>query len=199
MDSQQLAVLADQFNDLFRIEHAIPLNVKPIAPDDLSMTAFESHIPEPFRMAADMATMDKSLARSLNQLGDLGDELIQYLRLQSRKIDSVMRFLLLQQDDQNYRATSQTYGGSALTFFRHEPMVTGQLIEIKLFLQNNDGAVYAWGRVIGSEPMQDQYLIKATYTHILDEDREIIVRASLHEQSRQLKRKAELRQQQGTA
>ncbi len=77
------------------------------------------------------------------------------------------------------------------------------MYEVKLFLDNNDGALYCLGQVIevieqqqGTEPEQPaRYLVKILFRRIRDEDRDMVVRASLHEQSRQLKRKAELRQQ----
>lgn len=197
MDPQQLAVWADQFNDLFRIDHKIPINVKHLQPTSLDMETFMAMMPEPFKMAADMAALDKSMLRSLTRVHDVPDDLLDYLQLQSRKIDSLMRFMLLQQDDPAYRLVSVSYGGSALTFHRTEPLAPGDLIETRLFLEHNAGAVYAWARVIDCEAIADGYLIRSTFTHIQDEDRENIVRASLQEQSRQLKRKAEHRQLQG--
>ncbi len=197
MDPQQLAIWADQFNDLFRIDHKIPINVKPVQPTSLDMETFIAMMPEPFKMAADMAALDKSMTRSLTRVHDIPDDLLDYLRLQSRKIDSLMRFMLLQQDDPAYRLVSTSYGGSALTFLRSSPLALGELIETRLFVEHNAGAVYAWARVIDCEAAADGFEIRCTFTHIQDEDRENIVRASLQEQSRQLKRKAEQRQLQG--
>lgn len=197
MEPQQLAIWADQFNDLFRIEHKIPINVKPIAPADLTMETFVAMMPEPFKMAADMAALDRSMSRSLSRINEVPDDLLDYLRLQSRKIDSLMRFMLLQQDDPNYRLLSHSYGGSALVFYREQALNVGDLIETRLFLEHNAGAVYAWARVIDCQADGQGFLVRSTFTHIQDDERENIVRASLHEQSRQLKRKAEQRQLQG--
>lgn len=197
MDERQLAIWKDQFNDLFRIDHKIPINIKPIEPIDLEEQTFIAMMPEPFKMASDMATLDKSMARSLSRISDIPNDLLDYLRLQSRKIDSLMRFMLMQQDDPNFRVFSESYGGSALVFVREQPLEVGALIEVKLFLEHNNGAVYAWARVIDCQVHAHGHLVRATYTHIIDDDREAVVRASLHEQSRQLKRKAEQRQLQG--
>lgn len=197
MDERQLAIWNEQFNDLFRIDHKIPINVKPIQPIDLDEATFLASMPEPFKMASDMASLDKSMARSLTRISDLPNDLLDYLRLQSRKIDSLMRFMLMQQDDPAYRLLSDSYGGSALVFTRDQALDIGALIEVRLFLEHNNGAVYAWARIIDCQAQGSAFVMRATYTHIIDDDREAIVRASLHEQSRQLKRKAELRQLQG--
>ena len=197
MDSTQLNLLKDQYNDYFIIEHDIRINVKPFDGDEPDDRSFERLIPEPFLMAGEQAMLEQSALKSLNRLGELAEELATYLRVQARKIDSMMRYILLMQDEPQYRCFSHSYGGSALCFDHHESYREGQLLEVKMFLENNDGAVFTLVRVIEVEPVGELFRIRCTYTHIREHDRELIVRASLHQQSRQLKRKAELRQQQG--
>jgi hypothetical protein len=166
-------------------------------------------IPEPFLMASEQAVLDRSALKSLAKLGDLAEELALYLRTQAKKLDMMMRYLLIQQDDPTYRQHTYSFGGSALNFISEQPMAAGQTLEVKLFLNGSDGAVYFLATVLESEPhtaSQDAdssgstasestgFMVKAVVSRIRDEDRETLVRASLHEQSRQLKRKAEQRQ-----
>ncbi|WP_348734727.1 PilZ domain-containing protein [Rheinheimera texasensis] len=197
MDQTQLNLLKDQYNDYFIIEHDIRINVKPFAGDEPDERSFERLIPEPFLMAGEQVMLEQSALKSLNRLGDMAEELALYLRIQARKIDGMMRYILLMQDDPQYRCFSHSYGGSALCFDHSAPYAEGQLLEVKMFLEHNDGAVFTLVRVIGVEPVGEQFRIRTTYTHLREQDRELIVRASLHQQSRQLKRKAEMRQQQG--
>lgn len=197
MDQTQLTTLQEQYHDYFIIEHAIRINVSSFAgPTEPDEATFETMIPEPFRMAGELATLDKSALKSLNKLGELAEELANYLRIQAKKIDSMMRYVLLQQDDPHCRFVTQAYGGSALCYQAATARQPGDLIEVKLFLAENDGAVYCLARVLSADPIADGFLIKATYSCIREQDRELIVRASLHQQSRLLKRKAELRAQQ---
>ncbi len=197
MDQTQLTTLQEQYHDYFIIEHAIRINVSSFAAAvEPAEDAFEAMIPEPFRMAGELATLDKSALKSLNKLGELAEELANYLRVQAKKIDSMMRYVLLQQDNPDQRFVTQAYGGSALCYLSAAPRQPGDLIEVKLFLAENDGAVFCLARVLSADAVTDGYLIKATYSRIREQDRELIVRASLHQQSRMLKRKAELRAQQ---
>lgn len=217
MDQQQLSDLQERYHDYFVVEHSIRINVRPCPEPEPDDAAFEAMIPEPFRMAGELAFLDKSALKSLNKLGELAEELANYLRVQAKKIDSMMRYILLQQDDATQRFYSTAYGGSALCYRSPTPVEPGTLLEVKLFLADNDGAVYCLARVIAAEALDAsgtdaqetdaqaidaaatptsvamQYQIKATYCRIREQDRELIVRASLHEQSRQLKRKAEQR------
>ena len=109
----------------------------------------------------------------------------------------MMRYILLQQDDAAHRYQTLSYGGSALNYLSQSALEPGTLLEVKLFLDESEGAVFALAVVTACEAWQEQYLIKTAFFRIREQDREVIVRASLHQQSRQLKLKAQLRQQDG--
>mgnify|MGYP006174291873 CR=1 FL=1 len=99
MEPSQLNLLKDQYNDYFIIEHDIRINVKPFNDEEPDDHGFERLIPEPFLMAGEQVMLEQSALKSLNRLGDLAEELAVYLRIQARKIDSMMRYILLMQDD----------------------------------------------------------------------------------------------------
>lgn len=202
MEAADLALLHEQYHDYFIVEQQINLNVQVFnsaLPDELG---FEALIPAPFKMVSELAAVDHAAIKSLNRIGEFAEDLASYLRAQSRKIDMMLGFLLQQQDEAQYRHVSHSFGGSACCFYSDTPLEPGQYVQIKMFLNHGEGAVFALAVVLGCQPQANEaevsrYLIKTTYVRIKDTDRELVVRASLHEQSRQLKRKAELRAQQG--
>lgn len=199
---QQLALLQEQYHDYFVIEHRIHANIRPLEGAVPDADQFLKMIPEPFLMAGELAALDRSALKPLAKLGEMAEELALYLRAQAKKIDIMMRYILMQQDDPTHRCYTHSYGGSALCYYSNVALQPLQLIEVKLFLEQSDGAVYCLAQVISCETADSQsadghYLIKATLCQSRDEDRELIVRASLHQQSRQLKRKAEMRQSSG--
>ena len=194
--------LQEQYHDYFVIEHRIHANIRPLEISIPDHEQFLKMIPEPFLMAGELAALDRSALKPLAKLGEMAEELALYLRAQAKKIDIMMRYILVQQDDPQHRCFTHSYGGSALCYHSNVALEPLQLIEVKLFLEQSDGAVYCLAQVIScvaadSQSADSQFLIKATLCQIRDEDRELIVRASLHQQSRQLKRKAELRQATG--
>jgi hypothetical protein len=228
MDQRQLDELREQYHDYFVIEQAVMVNIKPLSTALPTYEFFLTMIPEPFRMASEQATLDRSALKALAQLGDVAEDLAIYLRSQAKKLDMLMRYLLIQQDDPTYRRHTHSFGGSALNFLNDQPIAAGTSLEVKMFFNGTDGAVYFLTTVLDSV-LQDsllpdalqqkaltdeedadpeaseqtlqqpaaQYLIQSVVSRIRDEDREVLVRASLHEQSRQLKAKARLRQSQG--
>lgn len=197
MDQSQLELLREQYHDYFIIEHQTHVNIKTFTGPVPDETAFLQLIPEPFLMAGEMAQLDRAMLKPLTRLGDLAEELALYLKAQARKIDTMMRYILLQQDDAAHRYQTLSYGGSALNYLSQSALEPGTLLEVKLFLDESEGAVFALAVVTACEAWQEQYLIKTAFFRIREQDREVIVRASLHQQSRQLKLKAQLRQQEG--
>ena len=209
MDKAQLEQLRVQYHDYFSVEQSVLANIRPLPQSLPGEQEFLQMIPKPFLMASEQAVLDRSALKALSKLGELAEELAAYLRTQAKKLDMMMRYLLIQQDDPTYRQHTYSFGGSALNFISEQPMAAGQTLEVKLFLNGSDGAVYFLATVLESEPhtaSQDAdssgstasestgFMVKAVVSRIRDEDRETLVRASLHEQSRQLKRKAQQRQ-----
>lgn len=218
MDKAQLEQLRVQYHDYFSIEQSVLANIRPLPEPLPDEEAFLQMIPEPFLMASEQAVLDRSALKALAKLGELAEELAAYLRTQAKKLDMMMRYVLMQQDDVNYRQHTHSFGGSALNFVTSTPLPEGQTLEVKLFLNGADGAVYFLATVlenevyqaVASEPATETqqsndtslparapaYLVRSAVSRIRDEDREVLVRATLHEQSRQLKRKAQEREQQ---
>lgn len=194
MSDFTLQQLEDAYQDYFSIEHAISINARPL---DIALpgpAALQNAIPAPFLMASEACSLNNSALRSLNRLGDFAEELALYLQQQARKIDLLLQYVLQQQDNTSQRYSTLSYGGSGCSFVADTALQPLQVLELKIFLDNNDGAVFCYGQVLSCEPAQGQWLIKVVFNSIREEDRELIVRASLHQQSRLLKLKAEQRQ-----
>ena len=69
------------------------------------------------------------------------------------------------------------------------------MLEMKIFLLQENCAVFCYGEVIAIEQLDNTYHHKVIFHHIRDEDRETLVRTSLHEQSKQLQVLAQQRSQ----
>lgn len=196
MSDFTLQQLDDAYQDYFSIEHAISLNARPLDIALPDAEALQNAIPAPFLMASEASSLNNSALRALNRLGELAEELALYLQQQARKIDLLLHYVLQQQDNNSQRYYTLSYGGSGCCFLADTAMAPLQVLELKIFLDNNDGAVFCYGQVLSCQPAADgQWQIKVVFNRIRDEDRELIVRASLHQQSRLLKQKAEQRQQ----
>ncbi|MGY3864345.1 PilZ domain-containing protein [Aeromonas bivalvium] len=184
----------------FNVTHATPVNVIPL-PSDYplpSEQALEAELPEPFRIASAISTADMAATRLIRNQSDAVQDLVEIINQQSRKIDMIMSYVLAAQDHPEQRFHTLTFGAGQLTYLHptqgHGQAPTqGQLVRLKIFLRDEAAAVYCYARVRELTAGEHGLHVGLDYVRIREEDRELLVRASLHVQSRQLKARAQER------
>jgi len=83
---------------------------------------------------------------------------------------------------------------NALRPFRramNEAVKVGTFSTIKLFLENEAAAIFCIGEVVKCEKHEDVFAVSYAYSKIREEDQELLVRASLHLQTSQLRKSHE--------
>jgi hypothetical protein len=176
-----------KYHEFFSIEHNFSINVLPLESSKVTtLEQFLADMPTPFKMASDMKSIDQSALRPLQALSGVAGQLVEFLNHQSSKIDLLIGYILSQQDDEEHRYQGIEFGGGGLLFTADKAFGLAQLLEMKIFLLNKNCAVYCYGEVIDIQQEQESYLHKVIFHFIREDDREILVRNSLHEQSKQL-------------
>jgi len=185
-----------KYHEFFAIEHDFSINILPLTePKSISFSQFLTNMPTPFKMASDMSSIDQAALRPLQALSGVASQLVEFLNYQSTKIDLLIGYILSQQDDEKHRYQGIKFGGGGLLFIAEEPFALAQLLEMKIFLLTENCGVFCYGEVIEVEQQQNNYLHKVIFHFIREEDREVLVRTSLHEQSKQLQALAQKRNQ----
>lgn len=188
-----------KYNEFFSIEHEFSINILPAEASKItSYEQFLTSIPTPFKMASDMTTIDQAALRPLQGLSGVAGQLVEFLNHQSSKIDLLIGYILSQQDDEQHRYQGVKFGGGGLLFIADTPFEISQILEMKVFLLNENCAVYCYGEVIEIEKDTHGYSHKVIFHYIREDDREVLVRTSLHEQSKQLQALAQQRNQENT-
>ncbi|MBU3022660.1 PilZ domain-containing protein [Aestuariibacter sp. A3R04] len=193
MDKLTLADKQAQFDEFFMIGHDIPVNVNLVGQDAHvpPPKELESVMPYAFRIAGEMAAIEAQALRPLRNLGDQAAALTDYLNHQARKIDLMMSYILQQQDDEKYRFSSVKFGGGGVVVAAAHPIEMGSIAELKLFLTEEAAAVFCFGEVIACQQQEDSYHIAFIFRSIREQDQELLVRASLHLQTQQLRQRAQ--------
>ncbi len=187
MNSETTKEKLAKYHEFFSIEHEFSINILPIeAHKNTSYEQFIANMPTPFKMASDMSSIDQAALRPLQTLSGVASQLVEFLNHQSTKIDLLIGYILSQQDDEKHRYKGLKFGGGGLLFTADIAFELTQLLEMKIFLLNDNCAVYCYGEVIEIEKKQETYLHKVIFHFIREDDREVLVRTSLHEQSKQL-------------
>ncbi len=106
-----------------------------------------------------------------------------------------MSYILSTEDDDELRFHSDEFGAGGLKVTLPYELAIGQSVRLKLFLSEMACAVYCYAEVIAvdSNSSQPDFITQLVYTMLREDDREILVKAALHEQSKQLRKLAEQR------
>jgi len=198
MNNETLEQKLAKYNEFFAVEHEFTINILPLATHKgASFEQFLIDIPTPFKMASDVSSIDQAALRPLQALSGVASQLVEFLNHQSSKIDLLIGYILSQQDDEKHRYQGVKFGGGGLSFIADSPFELSQLLEMKIFLLNENSGVYCYGEVIEVEQNNNIYLHRVIFHFIREDDREVLVRTSLHEQSKQLQTLAKQRNQEG--
>lgn len=186
MNNEVIAKKLIKYNEFFSVEHDFSINILPIKAELASYEQFLANMPMPFKMASEISTIDQAALRPLQAVSSVASQLVDFLNHQSKKIDLLIGYILKQEDDAKHRYQGIKFGGGGLLFTSKEPFQLTQLLEMKVFLQHEGHAIYCYGEVIEIEKIENDYLHKTIFHFIQENDREILVRTSLHKQSKQL-------------
>jgi len=194
MSDELLKQKLTQYNEFFSIEHNFSINIVSLdqnIPENFDQ--FVSSMPIPFKMASDLVSLDSSALRSLQSISNVAGQLVDFLNQQSQKIDLLVNYILSQQDEEKHRYSGISFGGGGVSIITPKPFALANLLEMKVFLLQSNCAVFCIGEVIEIEQVEQQFHHKVIFHFIRDEDREILVRASLNEQSKHLQQLAKKR------
>lgn len=181
---------AEKFAEFFQVQEPIKAVLENVEHEQIptSLDALETDIPPLFRLANEVNTIEQSALRPLRVLGESADELARYLSLQSRKIDLILSHILLQENEKLPSINTHSFGGAGFVVNLSDALEKGQNLRCRLFLEHEAAAIYCYGEVIEVKQEQDTYAHKVLLTLIREADQELLVRASLHAQTRQLKK-----------
>lgn len=199
MSTHQLTAL-ERYQEYYSIADVVPMNVHLLPPQQAlpDWDTFSQEIPDVFRLASELHSADTSSTAALRHMGEAAELIAQVLQQQNIKLNLLLGYVLRNEDRPEQRQHTLELGGGGVRYLNHDSeLVLGQQVQLKLFLTSAlhslAAAIYAYAEVAAIENTDKGQIITLSFSRILDSDREIIVRASLHAQSRLLKKRAEER------
>ncbi|MCD9505146.1 PilZ domain-containing protein [Photobacterium phosphoreum] len=182
--------------EYFSVHLGLTINVEPL-PNGKSLPNFETfstEIPPLFRIASECNTLEENAERLLAGFGKEDSKaLVTYLSAQNSKINLLLSYVLSQQDNANYRYITETFGASKLSFYSPHNFTVRQNVIVKLFLDHPAAAIYCYAEVVNCSALDDRFLIELHYTRLLEDDRDLLIRAALHCQQKLLRQRAQQR------
>lgn len=195
MNSQRLS----EFEQYFQIDESNRVNLYIVDDNAVpkNLTQLDADIPPLFKLANEVSSLEQSALGPLRNLGDIAQELAVFLQAQSRKIDLIMSHVLASEQSEDNAIYCDSYGGGGVKFTTEDVYSLGQKFRTKLFLHHEASAVYCYTEVVAIKKIDtDHYQYTLLFIAIRDSDQELVVRASLHAQTRQLKKRQQLEQSQ---
>ncbi|QUN07052.1 hypothetical protein KDN34_06350 [Shewanella yunxiaonensis] len=156
-------------------------------PDEAQLQAMKS---KGMQLMGEVKALEGDCLIHLRQMGDDGRAIVEYLKLQSRKIDLVLQHLLEQEARDGEHCIGLQFGGSGVRLQSQITLPRGSLVKLLLFVREEILSVLCMAKVTDSREDPDSpgsYLLDMEYSVITEAEVEQLVKASLVIQQKQLK------------
>ena len=144
-----------------------------------------------------MAGSDQDLLQQLKMDNQQSPIVVRVLEQMNQRMVMMLGYLLRYEDDPKHRFQGIEFGGGGIRLIATDALEVDSLLRAKLFFKAESLAIYCYLRCSHCQfdEAQQSYTITCEFERILEQDQEHLIRASLHAQSRQLKQRAQQRQQ----
>lgn len=194
--TQSQTSMTSPIGDFFTVQDDFPVNLVALSPADTlpNDDQFQSEIPELFIIASSMAESDQQQLQSIRVEQAAGSALVAFLEQQHKRMNILLGYMLRNEDNPDHRFNGVAYGGGGIRVLSDTVFEPHQVFQAKLFFKEEALAIYCYVTVEACQHTDDgSYLCTLGFSQIREDDRELLIRASLHAQSRQLKQRSQQR------
>ncbi|MBR9727015.1 hypothetical protein ACFOD0_00320 [Shewanella intestini] len=146
------------------------------------------------QLLTDVKAMEANCLLQLRQLDNEAKAVVDFLKLQSRKIDLVLQHILESEQQQGDPVVGVQFGGSGISVLSPAALIEGQHYQVQLFMRTELVALLCIAKVVQCKAVEQQWLCEFEFSQILDDDVEQLVKASLNVQQKMLKRRKQQNQ-----
>jgi hypothetical protein len=181
----------------FRIDDAVRLSYRALDADEVAdqVARLAEGLGGSFALMASLSAVTHRMSVSLRRIEQRSGDVAAYLRALDQKIETVARALLLQ--DPSLPAMSEApvnLSAGGLAIVTGECLPVGTPLEIRLLLLPTLAGILAFGAVVEcTEPPAGEghppgsRLMRVDFTHIRDEDRDLLIGHMLRRQGERLR------------
>ncbi|WP_299789660.1 hypothetical protein [uncultured Shewanella sp.] len=189
------------FNDstpYFSVMHDFTVYLTPWPKDTPlpSESELKFMLPTGLLLISDVKALEADCLMQLRHFDDEAKSIVDYLKLQSRKIDLVLQHVIEQEQHEGEKHRGLSFGGSGIRIIGDTQLEVGSQYKITLHIKEELIALLCFVRVSASQPADGdenrdkaQYIADLEFTQILDTDVEQLVKASLSVQQKHLKQR----------
>jgi hypothetical protein len=181
----------------FRIDDAVRLSYRALDADELAdrVARLAEGLGGSFALMASLSAVTHRMSVSLRRIEQHSGDVAAYLRALDQKIEAVARALLLQDPALPAMAEEPVnLSAGGLAIVAQQCLPTGTAVEVRLLLLPPMVGILAFGTVVEctDPPVDGGYLpgsrlMRVDFTHIRDEDRDLLIRHMLRRQGERLR------------
>ena len=185
----------------FRIDDTVRLSLRRVPPEELEarLDRLEHDLAGNFTVLSSLAAITAQMTAGLRRIENRDQDLAAYLRAIDQKIEVIGRAFIASEPELVAEAAvpvNLSAGGMCAGVDEHyEP---GTDIEIRMLLFPSFNGLMIYGTVVECNPANDeessdgyQHLARIEFSHIREQDRELLIRHLLRRQSDQLRDRQE--------
>lgn len=189
----------DDRREYFRVDDAVRLHIRKVPTEDLDdlLDRLEHNIADNFTVMSSLAAISAEMAVSMRRIENREPDIAAYLKAIDRKIEVLGRTFIASDSDlvaEHAHPVNLSAGGMGMLV--NEQYAAGDAIEIKMLLFPSFTGVLIYGTVIDCIPLDAQsaregysYRMRIEFTHLRDQDRDVLIRHILRCQGSELRKK----------
>lgn len=194
-DSKTRTVPDNDRRSYFRIDDTVRLSLRAVAESEIGerLDRLEQDLAGNFTVMSSLAAITAQMAVGLRRIEARDPDLAAYLRAIDQKIEVIGRAFLAQEPElASERAVAVNLSAGGICVASDDCLETGQLVEIRMLLFPSFTGLMVYGTVVEcSEAPAGQdgggKLLRIEFSHIREQDRELLIRHLLRRQSAQLR------------
>ena len=188
---------AAERRSFFRIDDTVRLSLRRVPAEELAgrLDRLDHGLAGIFTVMSSLSAITAQMTVGLRRIEKRDPELATYLRAVDQKIEVIGRALIAQEPELSAEdAVPVNLSAGGMCVGVDEPFEPGTLLETRMMLFPSFTGLLIYGSVIESSPAPEdeargryRHLARIEFTHIREQDRELLIRHLLRRQSAQLR------------
>ena len=180
----------------FRIDDNVRLSVRRVPPGELEarLDRLEHDLAGNFTVMSSLAAITSQMAMGLRRIENRDPDLAAYLRAIDQKIEVIGRAFIAEEPEMAaQQAAPANLSAGGICAGVEELYEKGEPVEVRMLLFPSFTGLMIYGTVVECGPAAEgeggrfRYLARIEFTHIREQDRELLIRHLLRRQSAQLR------------
>lgn len=175
----------------FRINDNISLSYELLDPDTAKrgLNSSVGRLDNQYSLAATLDVLAQESTRIMQRLDQQGSEMLELYKILDAKMNALAQVVMFVGSSVDRQTSRQVnLSATGLAFQQAESLALDQYLAIEMYLPTTLALIKVYAKVVNCQTLANgQYSISVDYTHIQEEDRELLIKHVVRKQWQQLR------------